>query len=183
MSLTQNDVCEGRHVCGFKTSGAGSQSNGFLTRASPATQRRGVAASPLPGHGCVAREDILSNRSRGIVPRRFFCIVPNPKAVLSCCKEGGRPKTARLRSWPPERRSGCTSAEPYPPSGSGVFWPCDGVECNCLPCQSFVSPSLFRFVIAFSEDHISSIASSSPYCRVLTGSFSRVICLFTTKES
>jgi len=27
----------------------------FLTRASPAPQRRGVAASPLSGHGCVAR--------------------------------------------------------------------------------------------------------------------------------
>jgi hypothetical protein len=44
----------------------------LLTRASPAPQRRGVAASPLSRHGCVAREDILSNRSRGIVPRRFF---------------------------------------------------------------------------------------------------------------
>lgn len=109
---------------------------------------------PLSRHECVARKDILSNRSRGILPRRFVRIVPNPKAVFSCWKEGGRSKTARLRSWPPERRSGCTSAEPYPPSGSGAFWPCDGFECNCLPCQSSVSPSLFRFVIAFSEDHI-----------------------------
>jgi len=97
----------------------------LLTRASPAPQRRRVAASPLRTMMYCAR-NILSNRSRGILPRRFFRIVPNPKAVLSSSKEGGRSKTARLRFWPPERRSGCTSAEPYPPSGSRVFWPCDG---------------------------------------------------------
>ena len=115
-----------------------------LTRASPALQRRVVGVSSLSGHGSVAREDILSNRSRGILPRRFFRIVPSPKAVGSSGREGGRSKTARLRSWPPERRSGWTSAEPDPPSGSGLFWPCDGSSCKRLPCENAVSSSPFR---------------------------------------
>jgi len=89
----------------------------------PEARCRGFAA--FRTRMCCAR-DILSNRSRGILPRRFFRLLPIPKAGLSYCKEGGRSKTARLRTWPPERRSGCTSAEPYPPSGSGAFWPCDG---------------------------------------------------------
>ena len=61
--------------------------------------------------------------SRGIVPRRFVASVPIPE--LSCCgrRESAEPRYAQLwlRSWPLARRSGCSSAVPYPPPRSTSF--------------------------------------------------------------
>ena len=58
--------------------------------------------------------------ARGIVPRRFGAFVPIPEPRLDLLRSfgGARPGTRarpRLRSWPLDRRSGCSSAEPYPP--------------------------------------------------------------------
>ena len=61
--------------------------------------------------------DILSRISR-LLPRRFFALVPIPELGLSEIVTGARPSCDTrpgLRSRPLGRRSGCSSAEPYPP--------------------------------------------------------------------
>jgi hypothetical protein len=61
--------------------------------------------------------DILSRISR-LLPRRFFALVPIPELGLSDIGTGARPSCDTrpgLRSRPLGRRSGCSSAEPYPP--------------------------------------------------------------------
>ncbi len=61
--------------------------------------------------------DILSRMSR-LLPRRFFALVPIPELGLTEIGTGARPSCDTrpgLRSRPLGRRSGCSSAEPYPP--------------------------------------------------------------------
>ena len=51
-----------------------------------------------------------------------------------------------------ERRSGCTSGEHYPPSGSRLLWSSDDLTCNTLSRQSTAFASFFPLAIAFSKD-------------------------------
>ena len=53
-----------------------------------------------------------------LLPRRFFALVPIPELRLTNIATGARPSCDTrpgLRSRPLGRRSGCSSAEPYPP--------------------------------------------------------------------
>ena len=53
-----------------------------------------------------------------LLPRRFFALVPIPELCLTEIATGARPSCDTrpgLRSRPLGRRSGCSSAEPYPP--------------------------------------------------------------------
>ena len=56
--------------------------------------------------------------ARGIVPRRFVALVPIPERRMEpLCKgrKAGRSNPASAPVLAPGRRSGCSSAEPYPP--------------------------------------------------------------------
>ena len=68
----------------------------------------------------VSPEGASCGGSRGILPRRFYALVPIPKGWKKRGRRCGQPPPA-LRSRPLGRRSGCSSAEPYPPpSASSV---------------------------------------------------------------
>src|SRR5579872_6129237 len=97
--------------------------------------------------------DLLSGRSRHRAAK-VYRLGANPGVQDKGAGPGGEPRS-RLRSWPPERRSGRTSAWPCLPSGSGSVVARRWGSCNPPLSRSGLFASFtgfFQLAIAFLGD-------------------------------
>ena len=107
-----------------------------------------------------------------LLPRRFFALVPIPELEVTEIATGARPSCDTrpgLRSRPLGRRSGCSSAEPYPPPR-----PFFSLRPSCLspkllhprPANSPTVSCLPQQAIALSEDPHTQTGNSVRRCYV-----------------
>ena len=98
------------------------------------------------------------------MPRRFGAFVPIPEPRLtSFATRGARPGTRarpRLPSWPLDRRSGCSSGEPYPPPRSKPIVAALGLGANQpIKSSGFVKPGAAPRCIA-----VGLVSGACPLC-------------------
>ena len=114
-------------------------------------------------------KDILSDESRHPAAK-VFRMVADPEE-----REQGKDGRRRegqppvLRSRRPERRSGCSSAEPYPPSGPTGMVARQGASGNLrcgLARPTAALSGFFELAIAFGEDHRPEVIQAIGRCDV-----------------